>query len=503
VFGSFYRFADDQKCPTTLAEYPAILELFMEDGKPAPLDQWPLPRALRGERGSNVGYRLQRKDTGASWFTSFSFAPIRGKDGPIVGAVVVARDSTEQEEREHALAQAHSRLELAQSASGAGLWDWDIGADSFAWSDAMSRLFERHPFETRLGFDAWLDMVHPQDREQVREGMLDAVRAHLPLRIRYRIVRPSSEVRWIDAYGDTVYDAQGRGLRVSGICIDATFRQGADDDRQTALRLESENLHILQSTRLKSQFFANMSHELRTPLGAIIGFADLIHAGALDADDVKRHQFLGYIRQSARHLSRLIDDVLDLAKADSATIEFFPEPVELNALITEVRDILHPLLLAKQISLSVVTDETLVGLKLDPARLKQVLYNYVSNAIKFSSHGDRITVRAMPDGADHFRMEVEDVGIGIADADLPRLFVDFQQLDTGYSKQFQGTGLGLALTRRIVEAQGGTVGARSRLGVGSVFFVVLKRVHERGSRTFSAINQLEPMCADGGVRSAL
>ena len=106
----------------------------------------------------------------------------------------------------------------------------------------------------------------------------------------------------------------------------------------------------------------------------------------------------------------------------------------------------------------------------------------MSNAIKFSAEGGRVVLRAMPEGADHFRLEVEDRGIGIAAADLPRLFVDFQQLDAGFAKQYQGTGLGLALTRRLVQAQGGTVGVRSALGVGSVFFVVLNRLAERPPR---------------------
>ncbi|HEX5371369.1 MAG TPA: response regulator, partial [Aquabacterium sp.] len=113
---------------------------------------------------------------------------------------------------------------------------------------------------------------------------------------------------------------------------------------------------------------------------------------------------------------------------------------------------------------------------IDPGRLKQVLYNYLSNAIKFTPEGGCVTVRAFPEGPQHFRLEVEDTGIGIAAADLPRLFVDFQQLDAGHSKQHPGTGLGLALTRRLVEAQGGQVGVRSTPGVGSVFHVVLQRV---------------------------
>ena len=481
AFAAFHRFTDKEACRKSLAEYPEILEVFMSDGTLAPLDQWAIPRALRGESGSNVRYRLRRKDTGECWFASYSFAPIRATDGSIVGSVVVGRDITEQEEREQSLAQAHARLGLAQRAAGAGLWEWDIAADTMAWSDEMFGLFRLDPLETRPSFDAWLELVHPEDRAQAREDTLAAVRDHRPLSIRYRIVLPSGDLRWIDAYGDTVYDAQGRGLRLSGICIDATLRQQADDDRLKLLRLEAENRQILESTQLKSQFFANMSHELRTPLGAIIGFADLLHAGAVDEDAAKRHRFVDHIRTSARHLLRLINDVLDLSKFDSGEFEFFPEPVDLRALVTEVQDVLYPSMLAKRVGLSVDVDPRLVGLVLDPARLKQLLYNYLSNAIKFSVDGGHVDLRAMPTGAAYFCIEVEDRGIGIAAADLPRLFVDFQQLDAGYAKRYQGTGLGLALTRRLVQAQGGTVGARSTLGIGSVFFAVLKRVDERQS----------------------
>jgi PAS domain-containing protein len=158
VFARFHRFADGQECPRTLADYPAILDIHRADGSWVPPDQWPVSRALRGDRGSNVRYRLWRKDTEVGWFASYSFAPIRSKDGSIVGAVVVGRDITEQEEREQSLAQTRARLGLAQRAAGAGLWDWDIAADTLAWSDEMFQLFGRDPLETGLGFDTWLDM---------------------------------------------------------------------------------------------------------------------------------------------------------------------------------------------------------------------------------------------------------------------------------------------------------------------------------------------------------
>jgi PAS domain S-box-containing protein len=280
-----------------------------------------------------------------------------------------------------------------------------------------------------------------------------------------------------------IKDLAGNVVGVSKIARDISRQRRAElalrDAEAKSLfaqRLESENLQILEASRLKTQFFANMSHELRTPLGAIVGFADLLQTGDVDADLVTRQRFLGHIRESARHLSRLVNDVLDLSKIDSGSLEFFPEPVDLRNLVAEVTDALYPTILPRRIDLTIEIDPILAGLVFDPARFKQVLYNYLSNAIKFSPDGGRIELRATPEGPTHFRIEVEDKGIGIAAADLPRLFVDFLQLDVGYAKQHQGTGLGLALTRRLVESQGGIAGARSTLGQGSTFFAVLKRV---------------------------
>ncbi|CAH0351174.1 HAMP domain-containing sensor histidine kinase [Aquabacterium sp. CECT 9606] len=180
----------------------------------------------------------------------------------------------------------------------------------------------------------------------------------------------------------------------------------------------------------------------------------------------------------ARHLLHLINDVLDMSKVESGKFEFFPEPANLQQLVSELGDVMHTSLQRKSIQLAIRIDADVSSLVIDTARLKQVLYNYLSNAIKFTPSGVQVTISACAEGPDQFRLEVEDTGIGIAPGDLPRLFVDFQQLDAGFSKLHQGTGLGLALTRRLVEAQGGSVGARSTFGVGSVFHVVLNRVHQ-------------------------
>ena len=231
-----------------------------------------------------------------------------------------------------------------------------------------------------------------------------------------------------------------------------------------------------RASRVKSQFLANMSHELRTPLNGIIGFAQLMHDGKVGPVSAEHQEYLGDVLTSARHLLALINDILDLAKVESGSLELRPEPVNPGDLIHEVLNVVGGLATRKRIQLESAVDPALGPLMLDPAKLKQVLYNYVSNAIKFTAEDGRVTLRVMADGADAVRFAVADTGIGIRAEDLPRLFVEFEQIDPGLAKRHEGTGLGLALTKRLVEAQGGRVGVHSTFGRGSVFFAVLPRV---------------------------
>src|SRR3989440_4116896 len=155
---------------------------------------------------------------------------------------------------------------------------------------------------------------------------------------------------------------------------------------------------------------------------------------------------------------------------------FLPEPVELEELVGEVRNILRPLTAGKRLHMEVEIDSRLGVVTVDPAKLKQVLYNYLSNAIKFTPEEGQVTIRIRAEGEDTFRLEVEDSGRGIQPENLGRLFVEFQQLDASLTKQYQGTGLGLSLTRRIVEAQGGRIGVHSTPHRGSTFFAILPRI---------------------------
>ena len=239
--------------------------------------------------------------------------------------------------------------------------------------------------------------------------------------------------------------------------------------------LDTEKRAAEEANRMKSEFLANMSHELRTPLNAIMGFAKLMAHGKVGPISAQQQEFLGDILTSSNHLLQLINDVLDLAKVEAGKMEFFAEPIELIRLVGEVRDVLRGIVATKRIQIDVDVDPTCTGIELDASKLKQVLYNYVSNALKFTPEDGRVSIVARSEGTHAFRIEVRDTGIGIQERDVVHLFSKFRQLDSSASKKYQGTGLGLALTKQIAEAQGGSVGVESVFGMGSTFFVVLPR----------------------------
>ncbi|HUF41397.1 MAG TPA: response regulator [Verrucomicrobiae bacterium] len=241
-------------------------------------------------------------------------------------------------------------------------------------------------------------------------------------------------------------------------------------------RLLEEQFQIVQeANRLKSEFLANMSHELRTPLNAVIGFAQLMRDGKAGPVSPQHREYLGDILDSGRRLLELINDVLDLARIESGKMEFSPETVQLSLAIDQVCMMLRSAASSKQLTIAAEVSPQVEDLITDAAKLKQVIYYYLSNAIKFTPDGGAISIRAMPEGDDLFRLEVRDTGIGIAPQQIGEMFVEFKQLEAGLSKKHQGTGLGLALTKKIVQAQGGRVGVASAVGTGSVFFAILPK----------------------------
>jgi PAS domain S-box-containing protein len=335
--------------------------------------------------------------------------------------------------------------------------------------------------EEIIGKHVW-DLVSRDSREVVRRNVMDRidqVRPANPYECDF-LCRDGTLVT-VEVHESLIPGKQGGVAGIRSSLLDVTARKmvgmAVKKVEQYARELRTKNEELLlalgaarEASATKGRFLAAMSHEFRTPLNGIIGLAELMFDTVAGPVSEEQKEYLGDILASSRHLLHLVNDVLDMAKVESGKMEFRMEPVNLAPLLCEVRDVLRILAERKRISVSIDTgdvDEVVT----DASRLKQVVYNYLSNAIKFTPEGGAIQVRSRWEGGRAFRVEVEDTGPGIEQADIARLFADFQQLDS--AKSGLGTGLGLALTKHIVEQQGGAVGARSQLGSGSVFFAVL------------------------------
>jgi len=251
---------------------------------------------------------------------------------------------------------------------------------------------------------------------------------------------------------------------------EGTLVSSAIRDITERKRIE-QKLHV--ASRMKSEFLANMSHELRTPLNGIIGFSELLvdeKAGPLNA---RQKEFLNDILGSGQHLLQLINDVLDLSKVEAGKMELYPQKFDIEKAIKDICAVVSPLSKKKSIRIGIEVSPDMQTVMLDPHKFKQVLYNLLSNAVKFTDEGGSVTIEAGLTDERKVRMNVHDTGIGIDAANLEKIFHEFTQIDSGSTRRYEGTGLGLALTRKLVEFQAGTISVTSRTGKGSIFTVEL------------------------------
>ncbi|MBI4840468.1 MAG: GAF domain-containing protein [candidate division NC10 bacterium] len=285
--------------------------------------------------------------------------------------------------------------------------------------------------------------------------------------------------------------ARQAALAIENARLYAAIRQHAAEMEE---RVRQRTVELEEALRVKSEFLANMSHELRTPLNAIIGFCELLRDSTFGPLTEKQTRFLGNIHKGGQHLLALFNDLLDLSTAEAGRLHLHPEPLELRDVLESILRDLRSQADGKGLALDLHVDPALGMLNADPVRFKQILYNLLSNAVKFTPDGGHVTVTArriadcrlqiadLPPTqseisnlkSEMLEIAVTDTGVGIKAEDLPKLFRPLTQLEPVRTKRYQGTGLGLALTKRLVELHGGRVWAESEgEGRGSTFTFVL------------------------------
>jgi PAS domain S-box-containing protein len=407
---------------------------------------------------------------------SLTVSPIRDRSGTIIGASKIARDVTEL--KRTAVAALH--LAAIVTSSDDAIVSKDLNGIVQSWNPAAERLFGYSAAEM-IGQS--IIRIVPSNRLDEETYVLGRIRSGQSVE-HFETVRQTKDGRLVDIAltVSPIRDRAGRIIGASKIARDIREHKRLLEERRLSIAseeaahremLEAQNRRILEAARLKSEFVSNMSHELRTPLNSIVGFTELMVDARFGPLPDKYQEFARVMHSSAQHLLQLINDILDLAKVESGKVDLKPEAVDLSQIVNETTTIIKGLAAKRRIQVIADVDPALGIVYLDPMRLKQVLYNYLSNAIKFSDEGGRVVIRLRPLDDEWFRIEVEDEGIGINPEDEHRLFIEFQQLDASAAKKFAGSGLGLALTKRLVEAQGGTVGVRSVFGSGSTFFATL------------------------------
>ncbi|BAY64945.1 two-component hybrid sensor and regulator [Calothrix brevissima NIES-22] len=413
--------------------------------------------------------------------------PIFDDDGQFRGYRGMARDITVRKQAQEQLRNLSDRLNLAVKSAQIGIWDWDLLNDSLVWDERMYELFGVSPTNFDISQGAWekfSQLLHPDDKISIRDNFQQVINSEKELDTELRIILSDGEIRTLKAYGLVQRNSQGQAQRIIGINYDISHRKLAEIQlQQTNQQLAASNAELARATRLKDEFLATMSHELRTPLNAILGITEALQDEIYGIITEKQKQSLQTIEQSGNHLLELINDILDLSKIEAGQLELHYTKVAINPLCQASLAFIKQQAFQKRIQLEVKIQPYLPELMVDERRIRQVLINLLNNAVKFTPAGGRITLEVtyekltleaeMTSVQNFIRIAVIDTGIGIAPKNLNKLFQPFIQIDSALNRQYNGTGLGLVLVKRLVEIHGGKVGVSSELGVGSCFTVDL------------------------------
>lgn len=403
----------------------------------------------------------------------------RDIESKLVRVIGTTMDVTDQKIAEDSLRRSESDLARAQAMAHLGSYSWDIETGEIFWSDELKALWNYEPGKS-FSLEGLISRIHPEDRDRILEEMQNAIQGKRPFNSEYRIIRPDDSVRYVHDRGEISLDEYGTLIRVFGTTQDVTDRKLMEEQLLKAKEAAET------ANRAKGDFLANMSHEIRTPMNAVLGMLELLLE--TDLTDEQR-EYLQLAHVSAESLLSIIEDVLDFSKIEQNKIELEQICFDLENLISHIINLLSEKAGSSGLKLTFHIEESLpptfIG---DPVRLKQVLLNLFSNAIKFTKEGEvALSVEAYRQSERDYELsdsgsgeemallfKVRDTGIGIPPEKLSRIFDSFTQADASVTREYGGTGLGLAISSQLVELMGGRIWVESEVGEGSTFYFTVR-----------------------------
>ncbi|MDO9074019.1 MAG: PAS domain-containing protein [Rubrivivax sp.] len=415
-----------------------------------------------GDESLALPMRIVRSDGSLRYLSTHSLIE-RDAAQPLMFGVVV--DLTARRSAELALRNVQERVALAARGAGLGTWELDLQTGEAFWDEQMWLLRGHAPQARAMDTQERLACLHPDDRAAVHEQLTEALARGTPFENEFRVIWPDGQLRWLASRSAEIRDAHSGARRRIGVNWDVTDKRTAEAARREREMAQRESL-------AKSRFLARMSHELRTPLNAVLGFSQLllaeVEAEGEGPQALARRRQLGHIHTAGEHLLALINDVLDLSSLESGELRITLQPVALAPLLAQTVPMLDVLRQRHGVELQL---GALPGVVMaDATRLRQVLLNLISNAIKYNRPGGRVHVETLQQGAEVL-IRVADSGCGMSAEQLRHLYEPFNRLGrvSEGAAGVEGSGIGLAIVKALMDRMGGHVQVQSTPGVGSVF----------------------------------
>lgn len=380
------------------------------------------------------------------------------------------KDITGLQQKADELAEAYQRLHMATDAANIGIWIWNIPENTLIWDEKMSHIYQIAPDEIaeRITYTDWISRVHPEDTIWAEEAIRSALESGILYNLTFRIIVNKGIVKYVQSTAIVKYGPSGQPLTMVGINRDVT------NDKTIEQALVQAKTAAEEANRLKSNFIANMSHEIRTPLNGLIGLTEL----TLQTDLTPlQYDYLKKADQSAKALLNVINDILDYSKIEAGKFTLEPHPFNLKELVLIVYDLFEYKALEKNLDFKIDLPSNVPSFMMgDSLRITQILINLIGNAIKFTDHGSvRLRITHHPIGGEYeFGFQIIDTGIGISEENLAKLFEPFSQVDPSYTRKYGGTGLGLVISKELIELMGGELTVSSVPGEGSIFAFTLR-----------------------------